>query len=66
MKGKETLKKFIFETLTKRIDRFGYPIVKLTAPKNGVNFKVDRNDPNFDKPVNEVLPALPKRITLNN
>lgn len=32
----------------------GYPIVKETAPKFGKRFKVDRNDPNFDRPLSEL------------
>lgn len=33
----------------KRID--GYPKIKYTSDKNIVAYKVDRNDPNFDKPI---------------
>lgn len=44
----------LFICIGNRIERFGYPIVMLTGPKNGINFKVDLSDPNFDKPLSEV------------
>lgn len=33
----------------------GYPMVKETAPKDGRKpFKVNRNDPNFNKPISQL------------
>jgi len=43
--------KAIFRTIKLRTDRIGYPIVVLTANKNNVEFKVNRKDINFNKPL---------------
>jgi hypothetical protein len=42
--------------LKRKIDRFGYPIVQLTAPKGVIEFKVNRQDPAFFKPLSELKP----------
>jgi hypothetical protein len=57
MKGIQTLKIVIlkgYKRAQKKIDRFGYPIVQMTAPKIGKPFKVDLNDPNFEKTLAEL------------
>lgn len=40
--------------LKAKVDRFGYPIVKLTAPKSGIYVKVNLQDPAFQRPISEL------------
>ena len=44
--------KNLITSIRKRYE--GYPIVVPTAPRQSRMFRVDRNDPNFDKPLSRL------------
>lgn len=53
--------RFLFRATQNRVERFGYPIVLLTAPKGGINFKVDLKDPNFNRRLSELTKDYSKK-----